>query len=136
MHHRIWSNVCFCVYCTWKKNRTYVRSSCRNYTYTLLQIFFTIALLLCDSMCMTLWYHAKKLSYFWENSFLFKEVTLSNFSCCILVKENARGFSYFLNIINSFVAFSTLLQFRYFTLWHVKRKPSETFIWVNFVCVL
>ena len=63
--------------------------------------------LVCDSMCMTWWYHAKKLSYFGKLGFLFKEVTLSNFSCCILVKENARGFSYFLNIINSFVAFSS-----------------------------
>ena len=135
MHHRIWSNVCFCVYCTWKKNRTYVRSSCRNYTYSASNIlyycFAFVWLNVHDSVIS-----CKKVVLFRESSFLFKEVTLSNFSCCILVKENARGFSYFLNIINSFVAFSTLLQFRYFTLWHVKRKPSETFIWVNFVCVL
>ena len=87
-------DVCFCVwYCTWKKKWTYVVVAT---TRTLLQIWpplgFTIALLLCDSMCMTLWYHAKKLSYFGKVAFFSRKWPCQTSHVAYLWK-NARGSS-------------------------------------------
>ena len=69
--------------------------SCRNYTYfasnmatfRLYYCFAFVWLNVHDSVIS-----CKKVVLFRESSFLFKEVTLSNLSCCILVKKCQRVF--------------------------------------------
>ena len=64
-------------------------------TRTLLQIFFTIALLLCDSMCMTLWYHAKKLSYFGKVAFFSRKWPCQTSHVAYLWKKMPEDFHIF-----------------------------------------